>query len=550
MRADRFGSIERGLICAGGLCLALQFWLALVMEVNWDEFVYLAHIFEHQRGELSSAVRTFHVHLFGWLTRVPGNEISQVEAGRLVMLACEAATAALVYALSRGFASRAASLFASLAYVAAGYTMIHGASFRTDPLAAALTMTALATIARAPPTWPWALLAGLAAAVAALVTVKVIFYLPAFAAIAWWRRSQSADRRRGFLWLAATAAATVLAFAALYLLHLELLADARTGASGRQLARAGQATLMSGLAPRAAEIAVAGLYSPLTSVLLLVGLATAAARLGERANRARHLAILGCASPLLCLLFYRNAFPYFFPFIMPPAMVVAGWIVDQIPLLRRNLLALMVMVTAPAIVVALKSSERDQHVQVAVLGAVHAMFPQPVPVIDRNSMIASFPKRGFFMSTWGMKDYRARPPIFATILAREPVPLLVLNHGALATAVDNNSYTAQSRLHPEDEFVLRENYIPHWGIVWVAGKRLTVDTTGRSFAITIPGRYTLEGGSAIIDGRLVRDGALVSLERGEHSVRVAGAGMRTLRWGERLHRPPRSPPSGPIYRGF
>jgi hypothetical protein len=83
---------DQGLVAAIALCVALQAWLAVVMEINWDEFFYLSHIYAYQRGEFGGALQRFHVHLLGWLTSIPGNEIDQIVVGRFVMLLCEAGT--------------------------------------------------------------------------------------------------------------------------------------------------------------------------------------------------------------------------------------------------------------------------------------------------------------------------------------------------------------------------------------------------------------------------------------------------------------------------
>ena len=61
-----------------------------------------------------------------------------------------------------------------------------------------------------------------------------------------------------------------------------------------------------------------------------------------------------------------------------------------------------------------------------MLAAVHATFPEPVPYIGGYGVVASFPRQGFFMSSWGVEDYhRARVPIFADIVARTQPPLLL-----------------------------------------------------------------------------------------------------------------------------
>jgi len=65
-----------------GLIAAAQLVNVFHREANWDEFHFLALVFEHQRGELHLALQTFHVHLFAWLTALPTDELGMIVAGR------------------------------------------------------------------------------------------------------------------------------------------------------------------------------------------------------------------------------------------------------------------------------------------------------------------------------------------------------------------------------------------------------------------------------------------------------------------------------------
>jgi hypothetical protein len=508
---------------------------------------------------MSKALLSLHVHLLGWLTHLPGDEIDQIIVGRFVMLACLSGTCLLLYALARTFFSPVASLVAVLAFASSGYTMVHGASFRADPMAAAFIMLSLALMARCPPTRGWALLAGVAAAVAGMITIKVVLYAPAFIGVAVWRLRTSAERRRIFWWLGGIAAAAAAAFAGLYLLQLGLVDRASIAATQASLNNAAQTTLLgAGLLPRLRYIGHAALVSPVQTLLLgggLIGVSLAIVR-ARGDERMRLFAIACCAANLLCLLFYRNAFPYFFPFILPPAMLLAAWVIDWSPLLKRpsSQIFLSAALLIPAMLVAYGSTHRPYHPQRAIVSAVHQIFPQPVKMIDHSHMIGSFPKRGFFMSTWGMANYRAGKPIFAGILARETVPLLLLDHLSLAEAVGAEG---KVRLPPdqilldEDRAILSQNYVPHWGPIWVAGKRLHPLGPSGAFDILIPGPYTLEGGTMIIDGKRVIGGDVVVLGRGRHRFETQSRDMRVLRWGKKLAKPAAPAPPGPrLFNAF
>jgi hypothetical protein len=303
--------------------------------------------------------------------------------------------------------------------------------------------------------------------------------------------------------------------------------------------------------PRSSELLQFFLTSPLQVFLLVTGAAAALSMLRQRSCRGEAVALIGCGATLLCLLFYRNAFPYFFPFILAPAVILAGTAAERIGLLFRHPLLLALGLAVPAVAVAQQWSKHDQGAQRQLLSAVHRMFPRPVAYIDRNSMIGGFPKRGFFMSTWGMADYREGPPIFASVLSRDVVPLLIVNGPALEEATGMTSRLApEYRLHAQDEIVLRRNFIPHWGRIWVAGKSVEANVDGAVVSIDIPGTYTVEGGPVWIDGRSVGAGEIAELTRGAHIIRSSAPLFVTLRWGDHLYKPVEAPSSAPIYRGF
>ncbi|MHA1600300.1 MAG: hypothetical protein ACTSW2_05700, partial [Alphaproteobacteria bacterium] len=158
----------------------------------------------------------------------------------------------------------------------------------------------------------------------------------------------------------------------------------------------------------------------------------------------------------------------------------------------------------------------------------------------------------------GMESYRAAMrPIMADILTRKAPPLLIANTPALDISgpmpPDNKS--SPHNLFRDDFKLLRENYVHHWGAVYVAGKRLTLSADGdeRAFKIMVPGTYTLEAkGPVAINGELLVPGTHVTLARGSHSIAASAGGpsKATLRWGRDLFVPAQPPSPQPIYTGF
>ena len=537
------------------LCIALQAHLVFVQEVNWDEFLFLSFIHDHQRGTLGNALQTFHVLLFAWLPYIAAGEIAQIEAARLVVLAMEAATVALIVATGRAFLSKAGALTAALAYLSSGYVLLHGASFRADPIAAFLLMLCLWLLARSRLGWSQLLAIAACGALAMLVTVKSIFYLPAFAGVAYWRIAQAETSKALLLRLAAAAAASAVIFGLLYLGLLSTLPQSNVERSVSAMSSAYRKTfLWSDLFPRIDTLVHGAVAAPVQSFLLVAGIALAVVGLfstgGERPKR---LALLMLAAPLASFILYRNAFPYFLAFILPPAAVLAGLASERF--LRSRLLfsALPLLMLASAAVVYARSLDRPRTAQEETVALVHRLFPDPVPYIDRCSMIGSFPKHGFFMSSWGLENYRARGvPVFASILQETAPHFVLANSPALASSLRGSATgVATQGLFERDAALLRSNYVHHWGALWVAGKRLDVEPRARRFELLIPGIYTLEASSRVgIDGRTYAPGAVLRLNRGRHEVAAQRPGTVVLRWGDRLPRPSKPPSQTPIFWGF
>ena len=536
------------------LALGLQAHLALVSEANWDEFHYLAQVHEHLRGELALPLQTLHVHLFAPLAALGGGEVTQIVRGRLVMLGAQWGTLALLYALARNVLDRSAALLTLIAYATLSNTLAHGASFRVDPLAGVLVMGGLVAVT-GPLAHPGrATAAVLAPALATMVTVKAVLYAPAFLAVLVWRLRGAEDKRGVWVEWLALGAGAACAFAILYLAHGAALAPPESGRSTRLLSNAATVTLLeSGWFPRLDAIGaviVANLSHALVWVAGLVAALLALARPGEARDRA--VLVLGLCAVTACLAVYRNAFPYFFPFILPPAMVAVGWgAMRWLPDARVRAAVGVVLATF-----ALGHHEdrrpRGQDVQRDVLASVHAAFPRPVPVIDRNGMVASFPREGFFMSGWGLRNYWTREePIYREILARRAVPLLVLNSPFLRDAVGAGpGHPSGARLLADDVRVLRENFVHHAPFVWVAGKRLGAGPRERLAEFLVPGRYRLEArGPVRIDGRTVEPGGAVQVERGALAYDATVRTPFVLKWDVAAPGDP-APTDGQVYTGF
>ena len=249
------------------------------------------------------------------------------------------------------------------------------------------------------------------------------------------------------------------------------------------------------------------------------------------------------ALPVLTPILYRNAFPYFYPFILAPAAILIGLAFDKhrqdgakgIP--PAKLAAMLVLVQCAILAFGIVAKLGDNaRVQRETIAAVRAIFPQPVPYIEGFGVLADYPRSGFFMSSWGVENYRrAGQPVFADLVARHQPPFVLADSPSLFAALVPGVKVDRSRaLLPEDARVLRDTYIRHWGMLFVAGRHLQ-STAGApvSFDIAVAGAYRLEAAAPLaIDGSRVAPGDIITLSAGAHTLDFGGRGEATLRWAQ------------------
>ncbi len=521
--------------------LGLQVVFILRHNINWDEFYFLSLVHDAQRGTLSSPLRTIHVHLFGWVTRIPGNEIQQVIAGRWGMFVAQLLTLMSLVVAARRFVPTAFALLAALAWLATGFTLTQGFSFRTDPLATALLMGAIALTLTPSLTTKRAVIAGSLVGLAGLVTIKAVLYLPAFLGVLLWHMRQHHLSRLVVPVVSGTASAAVC-FVALYLLHgFSLGIDPADAVAGNTAfaGHAGRSMLLeAGLLPRATTFQIWLMLSFSTVVLLLVGCT-------------RGTVALLFAAPLLSVLFYRNSFAYFYPFITAPAMITLAIGAHALNRWSRPVfLTVCMLMLITAMQQTTRGLPKDQVAQRQTLAAIHETFNEPVPYIDRNSMVSSFPKQGFFMTGWGLSNYLNRgEPVMDDLLASQGPPLLLTNSPALQSVFKQDQ---QQWLLEEDVEVLRQAYIPYWGAIHIAGLRVTFPSTGvQQQLVRITGDYRIEtDGPVRINGTLLENGETIMLQRGQN--RFTGEPQTTTRllWNNAGTAPDASPPEQPLYHGF
>lgn len=555
--------IERPLlVVALGLTLVAHVHFVVSQNVNWDEFWFLSFIHDHSRGTLATPLQTFHVHLFGWLTKIDGQEVDQIIVARATFLLLLLGTCACVYRLARRVASVNGSLFAVLCCAAYSNILYHGASFRTDGLSVFLLMAALVLVQSTSRRFLALSGGAVLVALALLITVKSVFFLPTVALLLVTSRPRGSARTRGevLLFLSVLVGTTL----ALYFWH----SGAIVASTGRDpvaylQSSATRVIRRDVLFPGLPYFVGSVLGNLVQWALLVYAVAALGRRLLLRQQVLEACSLLALALPLLSLLFYRNAFPYFYVFLMPPALVLCGLAFDELtpasrPGSRRTipLTAFATLAIAGAVIGYVTTRLSDRTVaQREVIRAVHDVFPQPVPYIDRNGMISSFPKVGFFMSTWGLENYRSDGrPVFADVLRTHRPKFLIVNSPALSSvfANDRSREEEEHLLLEEDAAVLLDNFVPYWGPVYVAGKQIRLERGGQaSWEVLSGGSYQLLSKAPVtINHSLYAPGSTVVLEMGTVSLRSHVTQDVVLRAGDVRGVPSYPPPDGPLYTGF
>ncbi len=491
--------LVRGTILIGFALLVVLSW---TRNVNWDEFYFLSLIHENLAGRLETPMQTFHVHAFGWLAHVPGNEMMQIFVARLCMTGLFAWTAWSIHRIATHLGDRRTADIAVLAFLASGFALAHGTSFRADPIAAACLMGALSIMMTGRMSFWQIIEVAVLSALALLVTIKAALYLPVFLGALVWRSDRIAVAGRivlaGMISLAITAG--------LFALHVTSLpAPPEASALDNASAAASKTLVQSGFFPRSGT-------ALLWAVLSLGPITLAAIGMLRAGSLRRGIMLVSFALPLLAsVIFYRNAFPYFFPFIVPPLMVVVAFgarCVGRGPLLAGLIALSLVSGTWQG----MKALGENAKLQRATIAEVHRLFPEPVYYIDHNAMVSTFPRDLFFMSSWGIEGYRSvGEPVMAAYLEKHAPPLLLTNRWALHQTMTAPEITnLPHALLPEDQAVLRASYVHYSGVIWLAGLEMTLGSETTARALPIPGRYRLESPVALmIDGRRVSDGDII-----------------------------------------
>ncbi len=539
--------------------LGVKVVLAWRISVHWDEFFFLSLVHSLLRGELTHPLQTIHTHLFQWLPAIANDEVGQVIAGRLVMLACLAASAHVIWRLALRCASPAAAVMAPISYLGLTTVARHGGSFRVDTLLATLSLMVVFLMLHCGRRRGAVLLAGLLLGIAGALTVKAALLVPVLVALLVaielatakpWRDRLLAVARQ---LLAIGVPAAILA-ASLLALHRLSIGEGSEPITSAAIGDISKTVFVDPGLFWTYDIALAIVLSDAFQWSLLL--------IGAFAALQRRLP-LGVAAivALLPIVYYRNCFPYYYTVMLAFGVLLIPLAVDRLIDDLRSRFGRIGALAGIAVLVGGVGIENgtnlrdlwsdEQSHQQQLVSAVHQIFPDPVPYIDHSGMIASFPKVNFLMSGWGVELYMRRGEAFMrALLDRHRPPLLVVNHEFL----DPRAVLHRALL-PEDRALMEQFYLPYWGPIRVAGAQVNLDSS-RSVdaALPFPGSYRIEAdGPVMIDGRVRHPGDVITAGSTTASLSVGSVAgsttSATVRFVWAAARPPPaiSPSTKPLY---
>lgn len=508
------------------LVVGIQAFLSLNYRINTDEFFFLSQVYEASRNELRSPLQTFHVHLFSWLTESSGYEIEKITLGRLSMLLAEIITATAIVFCAKPFVKIEYAIFAAFAWLISGYTISDGASFRTDPLATAFLMVAMALCLSPKINIISVIAVGILVSVACMITIKSVLYAPAFLGALFWQKEQLGMQKIFRLFPLAVLAA-LISFIALYLIHGSILSSEQTKSTFIASRALNTGFLNSRLLPEPASL-IGWLILSIMPIYFIIA-----------ACRKKPINILFLV-PIFTVVFYRNSFPYFYPFITAPAFILVALGASTFKASKYKNALFSFFVVFNLIFHIFNGIQVNQDYQRTISKVIHDTFPEPVNYIDQVSMLPTYPKKGFFMTTWGMQSYQDKGElIMDDILEHYAPPLLLANHKVLLQAVGEQEKEADRLyLFPQDDAALRAAYLKYWGPIYVAGIEQTLSAGDNIITVSIAGKYKNQSASEIVvNGVSYQAEETLMLARGNHTFSAESEMNLRLVWADLGPRP-------------
>lgn len=603
-------SFCRALVSIVGLSILVKGYLAMTYSINWDELFFLSKIYQYERGELVSVFQTFYVHFFSWLIYIPLDEIGQVQVGRVVMLFCHIVTLYYLYKSGKILLDKDSALFSVAMYATFSLVITQGMSFRADPIISLLISYAIYILLENKFNSISFVKLAAATAVVLMVSVKSILYFPVFVFIGLSRIFFPCFDGRKALYYFSLSVASLVFFLGLYFLNASLIGGDVEATASRASSVYVSTLGGDGFFPQLGVLQNAIVRNVFFCIFVFFGaLMMMFVWCKNSGFLEREYLVLSLALPFSAVIFYRNSYGYFYPFLLMGVSILIGYswfmirrvdfnnrilgqffiflvvilvslVCDFIYYIIPNFIPAIVFLAIiflslsgenrnyyigyflPIILLASASwnlvrdgimheGERQLDYQKQILWVVRKMFPSPVPYIDGSSFVSSYPKIGFFMSVWNISDYMEEgtsefPKLIDT---EEPVFLLANT----STKKIKRIMEGEDILLPEDNIVLRENYFQHWGPIYIAGKKIQLEAGREVYSnFAISGIYTLESpGSLVLDGKIINIGESVLVKKGIRKISNLSHDKNIVfRYGKDIFKPDFEPLGEKLYSGF
>jgi hypothetical protein len=492
------------------------------------------------------------------------------------MLLISIGSGILIYKIARIYLGKEGALFSALCYFSYYNIVLHGNSFRMDPICCFLFLSSLYLVLGRTYSYTNVIIAGILMGLSLMITIKSSIYLLSIALLYFINIRFSSEKIKILKHASVFLAALLLSAGLFYSYHIFSLTSAGTAMAYSAPQNLGQfyplkvqpvssnylynvfskMFLENGFIPRFDVFKKTVYKDAIIWLCLIIGIISTFKEIQMKNEKSLMLRQL---LPLLILpltvVFYRNAWPYYYVFIIPPVLIYCGMVIDKIALSVNStkstlswwimtILFLSVFCTMVSFYTNRNSNETIT--QRNLVNLVHQIFPKPTPYIDGCSMISAYPKIGFFMTSWGVEEYRKlNIPIYRDLISKHHPAFLIANRNCIdPQRMMAKETKSEYELLDKDKEVILKNYVKHWGGLYVAGKKFEFSNVSETqqFEILIPGIYTVESDAVVsIDGADYKPGSQVMLEETNHTICAMGKPMNViLRWGKNLYRPDES----------
>jgi hypothetical protein len=542
-RRSDINRAEKSLIAVIACAIMIQLWLVFVKNINWDEFLHLGQVYDLRTGRLESGIQTLLTRLAVWTLWLSADVIHQIQAARILMLLCETIIIVFIVALVRQFSGRQTALLAGLVYVTAGYVFTQAFSYRPDPVAAAVLMGALYLFSLAGLSFRRAIAIGFLIGLAGAFTIKSVLYAPCFAGYAWLRwRDLSWRFVPDLVKIAVIPLAALGFFVALIWLHSVGVATPEDQAAGVGMRM--ERFVGSGQFQKAGYILNQAALAPLVTLgILMLPFA-----MRDR-TRDEKIALTALVAPLLCVVFYRNTFPYFFTFLFPPICVALAPVLDKLVVRCKMLPLVACSIVGPTWLLANEPYE-TLDIQRATISEVERLFPTPTGYLSYSNFMPHYPRQfPSLLSGVGLQRYLASGnPLIADNIKAGRVGFIIVTGKVLKDIY--GPANKQSRLSTEDTDLLLNNFLKHNENIRILGNNICPKDAAQRIPIYRAGPHSVEGEGLQIDGQMLADGETVRLGRGEQEIFYNKAGCIKLWALDHVPQLPHGLPEGPLSAGF